>query len=130
MDKEQNFEGVRGFSLGSFAVSWEQRKLSDVATMHARIGWQNLRTSEFLDSGDYMLITGTDFNDGAVNYSTCHFVEKERYEQDKHIQIKNGSILITKDGTLGKVCKWQVKIHKKWQINFHNSKVNVIIPWG
>ena len=103
MDKEQNFEGVRGFSLGSFAVSWEQRKLSDVATMHARIGWQNLRTSEFLDSGDYMLITGTDFNDGAVNYSTCHFVEKERYEQDKHIQIKNGSILITKDGTLGKV---------------------------
>ena len=83
--------------------SWEQRKLSDVATMHARIGWQNLRTSEFLDSGDYMLITGTDFNDGAVNYSTCHFVEKERYEQDKHIQIKNGSILITKDGTLGKV---------------------------
>ena len=25
MDKEQNFEGVRGFSLGSFAVSWEQR---------------------------------------------------------------------------------------------------------
>ena len=86
-----------------FTKDWEQRKLSDIATMHARIGWQNLRTSEFLDSGDYMLITGTDFNDGAVNYSTCHFVEKERYEQDKHIQIKNGSILITKDGTLGKV---------------------------
>ena len=83
--------------------AWEQRKLSEISTMHARIGWQNLRTSEFLDSGDYMLITGTDFNDGAINYSTCHYVERERYEQDKHIQIKNGSILITKDGTLGKV---------------------------
>lgn len=71
--------------------------------MHARIGWQNLRTSEFLDSGDYMLITGTDFENGSVNYNTCHYVEQERYEQDKHIQIKNGSILITKDGTLGKV---------------------------
>ena len=71
--------------------------------MHARIGWQNLRTSEFLDVGDYMLITGTDFEDGKVNYSTCHYVEKERYDQDKNIQIKNGSILITKDGTLGKV---------------------------
>ena len=101
MDKEQNFEGVRGFSLGSFAVSWEQRKLSDVATMHARIGWQNLRTSEFLDSGDYMLITGTDFNDGAVNYSTCHFVEKERYEQDKHIQINN--LLMRSDRYLGRL---------------------------
>lgn len=71
--------------------------------MHARIGWQNLRTSEFLDNGDYMLITGTDFMDGAVNFDTCHYVERERYEQDKHIQIRNGSILITKDGTLGKV---------------------------
>ena len=84
-------------------IDWEQRKLSELATMHARIGWQNLRTSEFLDAGDYMLITGTDFEDGKVNYSTCHYVEKERYDQDKDIQIKNGNILITKDGTLGKV---------------------------
>lgn len=50
-----------------------------------------------------MLITGTDFENGAINYSTCHYVAKERYEQDKNIQIENGSILITKDGTLGKV---------------------------
>ena len=99
----QNGSSYPEIRFKGFTDPWEQRKLSDIATMHARIGWQNLRTSEFLDSGDYMLITGTDFNDGAVNYSTCHFVEKERYEQDKHIQIKNGSILITKDGTLGKV---------------------------
>ena len=89
--------------LQKHKTTWEQRKLSEIATMHARIGWQNLRTSEFLDSGNYMLITGTDFEDGAINFDTCHYVERERYEQDKHIQIKNGSILITKDGTLGKV---------------------------
>ena len=87
----------------SYSLSWEQRKLSELTSMHARIGWQNLRTSEFLDSGNYMLITGTDFNDGAINFSTCHYVERERYEQDRNIQIHNGSILITKDGTLGKV---------------------------
>ena len=86
-----------------FTDDWEQRKLSELTSMHARIGWQNLRTSEFLDSGDYMLITGTDFNDGAIDFSTCHYVERERYEQDRNIQIHNGSILITKDGTLGKV---------------------------
>ena len=84
-------------------ATWEQRKLSELATMHARIGWQNLRTSEFLDEGNYMLITGTDFDDGRINYETCHYVEKSRYEQDPHIQIHDGSILITKDGTLGKV---------------------------
>ncbi|MGH1685425.1 restriction endonuclease subunit S [Enterococcus lactis] len=86
-----------------FTEDWEQRKLSELATMNARIGWQNLRTSEFLDKGDYMLITGTDFKDGAIDYSNIHYVERERFEQDKKIQISNGSILITKDGTLGKV---------------------------
>ena len=99
----QNGSSYPEIRFKGFTDPWEQRKLSEIATMHARIGWQNLRTSEFLDSGDYMLITGTDFIDGAVNFDTCHYVERERYEQDKHIQIRNGSILITKDGTLGKV---------------------------
>lgn len=71
--------------------------------MHARIGWQNLRISEFLETGDYYLITGTDFDNGRVNFNTCHYVDKNRYDQDTKIQIQNGSILITKDGTLGKV---------------------------
>ena len=93
--------------FAGFTEAWEQCKLIDIASMHARIGWQNLRTSEFLDSGDYLLITGTDFNDGAINYSTCHYVSKYRYEQDRNIQIRNGSILITKDGTLGKVAYTQ-----------------------
>ena len=94
---------VPEFRFKGFTGDWEQRKLSELTTMHARIGWQNLRTSEFLDEGDYMLITGTDFDDGKIKYDTCHYVEKERFDQDKHIQIRNGSILITKDGTLGKV---------------------------
>ena len=99
----QNGEEIPVIRFKGFSDAWEQRKLSELTTMHARIGWQNLRTSEFLDSGDYMLITGTDFKEGAIDYATCHYVEKERYNQDKNIQIQNGSILITKDGTLGKV---------------------------
>ena len=100
MTKKSDAPAIR---FKGFSDAWEQRKLSELTSMHARIGWQNLRTSEFLDSGNYMLITGTDFNDGAINFSTCHYVERERYEQDRNIQIHNGSILITKDGTLGKV---------------------------
>lgn len=89
--------------FAGFTGAWEQRKLSDLCSMHARIGWQNLRTSEFLDQGQYLLITGTDFGNGSIRFNSCHFVKKERYDQDKNIQVKNGSILITKDGTLGKV---------------------------
>ena len=71
----QDNEKKPALRFKGFTDPWEQRKLSELTSMHARIGWQNLRTSEFLDSGDYMLITGTDFDDGTVNYSTCHFVE-------------------------------------------------------
>ena len=100
---EQKAKKVPAIRFAGFEDEWVEKKLSELATMHARIGWQNLRTSEFLDAGDYMLVTGTDFEDGKISFSTCHYVAKERYDQDKNIQIRNGSILITKDGTLGKV---------------------------
>ena len=99
----QNGSKVPEIRFTGFTDDWEQRKLSEIATMHARIGWQNLRKSEFLNSGDYYLITGTDFVDGEVDLVNCHYVTKDRYDQDPNIQIENGSILITKDGTLGKV---------------------------
>lgn len=88
---------------GSDFPDWEEKKLSDIVSMHARIGWQGLRREEFLNEGEYYLITGTDFADGKISLLKCHFIGKERYEQDVHIQIKNGDILITKDGTIGKV---------------------------
>lgn len=99
--KEGNLKPERRFK--GYKNEWKSIELEQIATMNARIGWQNLRTSEFLKEGDYMLITGTDFENGKVDFSTCHFVSKKRYEQDTKIQIQNGSILITKDGTLGKV---------------------------
>lgn len=86
-----------------FNGEWESLALSQIATMHARIGWQNLRKEEFLPKGEYYLITGTDFIDGIIDYQKCHYVEEDRYNQDKNIQLREGSILITKDGTLGKV---------------------------
>lgn len=82
---------------------WTQQKMKDIAMMHARIGWQNLRTSEFLEQGDYYLVTGTDFDNGSVDFEHCHYVGKDRFEQDVNIQLVVGSILITKDGTLGKI---------------------------
>ena len=88
---------------GTDYPEWEEKKISDICEPHARIGWQNLRTDEFLDEGDYYLVTGTDFLNGRVNFVTCHYIDRERFEQDKNIQITNGDILITKDGTLGKI---------------------------
>ncbi len=73
------------------------------STLKARIGWQGLTTAEYLDSGYSYLITGTDFANGKIAWDTCHYVDKHRYDQDPNIQVVNGDVLITKDGTIGKV---------------------------
>ena len=77
--------------------------VGDSCEVHARIGWQALTQKEHMSQGEYMLITGTDFVDNEINYSTCVYVSKERFEMDEHIILKNDDVLITKDGTIGKV---------------------------
>ena len=77
--------------------------IGEDCTLKARIGWQGLTVDEYKDNGNYLLVTGTDFNNGLVNWETCHYVDKWRYTQDKNIQLKNGDIVITKDGTIGKI---------------------------
>lgn len=99
----ENGQLIPELRFPAFSGAWEQRKLSEIVRMNARIGWQNLRQSEFLDDGDFLLITGTDFKNGRVNFGTCHYIAKERFDQDPKIQVEEGSILLTKDGTIGKV---------------------------
>ena len=84
----------------------EYKRFDEVCTLNARIGWQRLTKAEYMSKGDYLLITGTDFTEiHEIDYSTCVYVTEERYKQDPKIQLKNGDILITKDGTLGKVAQ-------------------------
>ena len=89
--------------LPGFDGEWQIVNMSKNSKIKARIGWQGLTTAEYLDDGYSYLVTGTDFLNGKIRWETCHFVTKERFDQDENIQIKNGDVLITKDGTIGKV---------------------------
>lgn len=89
--------------LSGYEGEWSTLSIEKDATLNARIGWQALTTSEYLESGDFFLVTGTDFINGRVNWSTCHCVDEWRYSQDKKIQLKERDVLLTKDGTIGKV---------------------------
>ncbi len=89
--------------LPGFGGKWIEKRLGDCALIKARIGWQGLTTDEYLENGPYYLITGSDFRDGKVNWSQCYYVDKSRYEQDKNIQIQKNDVLVSKDGTIGKV---------------------------
>ena len=79
-------------------------KFKNVLYVKGRIGWQALKKEEYLDKGDYYLITGININnDNSIDYRSCYYVSKERYERDEAIQLKNGDIILTKDGTIGKI---------------------------
>lgn len=89
--------------LGEIPDDWEVKNINKECIIKARIGWQGLKSTEYLDSGDYILVTGTDFDNGFINWKSCSYVTKWRFDQDKNIQIKQGDVLVTKDGTIGKI---------------------------
>lgn len=88
--------------IGEIPESWNINKIKYTSYVKGRIGWQGLSSDEYATEGPY-LITGTDFVDGKIKWSTCNHVESWRYNQDPYIQIKKNDVLITKDGTIGKV---------------------------
>ena len=85
------------------SLSCPTKHITDIAVVKARVGWQRLTKSEYMHTGDYFLVTGTDFKNGYIDFNNCVYVSKERYEMDSNIIVGKGDILITKDGTLGKV---------------------------
>ena len=99
--------------------------IAESCTLHARIGWQGLTKKEYLNEGDYYLVTGVDFCNGHIDFKNCHYVTKDRYDQDKHIQIHEGDVLVTKDGTIGKVAIIDEPVDKPATLN---SGVFVVRP--
>lgn len=88
--------------IGEMPEKWEVMRIKDTSWLKGRIGWDGLKASEFIDEGPY-LITGTDFCDGYVNWDTCVHITKQRFEEDTLLHIRENDLLITKDGTVGKV---------------------------
>lgn len=88
--------------IGEIPQGWNLKRIKYLSTLKGRIGWQGLTADEYVDEGPF-LITGTDFINGTINWDTCVHITEERWGEAPEIHIKNGDLLITKDGTVGKV---------------------------
>lgn len=88
--------------IGEIPKSWKVTKIKYNTYVKGRIGWQGLKSDEFIDEGAY-LVTGTDLINGRICWDTCYHIGDERYNEAPEIQLKNEDLLITKDGTIGKV---------------------------
>ncbi len=71
--------------------------------LKGRIGWKGLSKDEYLTNSDYKIINATALMDGYVDWNNCGFITEDRYEESPEIMLQEGDILISKDGTLGKI---------------------------
>lgn len=88
--------------IGDIPHDWNIKRVKYLASLKGRIGWQGLTSDEYIDEGPY-LITGIDFQNGGIDWSSCVHIPEKRWAEAPEIHIKNGDLLITKDGTVGKV---------------------------
>lgn len=88
--------------IGQIPQEWGISKIKFTTQLNGRIGWQGLTSAEYKEEGPY-LITGTDFHNGTINFETAVHIDEKRWSEASQIQVENGDLLITKDGTVGKV---------------------------
>jgi len=89
--------------IGEIPENWDVKKIKHRCYVKGRVGWKGLKSSEFLTDGFSYLVTGTDFKNDTVDWDNCYHIDEERYNEDPYIQLQNEDLLITKDGTIGKL---------------------------
>ena len=89
--------------IKTIPATWNVSRIKNTTYLKGRVGWKGLTSDEFLDHGYSYLVTGTDFKNKYIDWTSCYSVDKERFEDDPFIQLQNDDLLITKDGTIGKL---------------------------
>lgn len=104
MKKYDSYNKIQSNCLNEIPSNWSLNKFKRVSYMKGRIGWQGLKQSEFLENKDLpYLITGMNFKDGKIRWDEVYHITNERYDEAPEIQLKEGDVLMTKDGTIGKL---------------------------
>ena len=84
-------------------MRFKTEKLGDFLYVKGRIGWKGLKKDEYLSDGVYRIINGEALTKDGIDWSKAGFISKERYEESPEIMLQNDDILISKDGTIGKL---------------------------
>lgn len=83
--------------------SIETVKLCDYLYIKGRIGWKGLKKDEYLESSDYRIINGESLTKDGIDWGKAGYISAERYDESPEIMLQIGDILLSKDGTIGKI---------------------------
>lgn len=78
-------------------------KLGDYLYIKGRIGWKGLKKEEYLEYSDYRIINGESLTKAGIDWSKAGYISQTRYDESPEIMLQTGDILLSKDGTIGKI---------------------------
>ena len=84
-------------------MKYNNVKLGDYLYIKGRIGWKGLKKEEYLPKSYYRIINGESLTEDGIDWSKAGYISRERYEESPEIMLENKDILISKDGTIGKI---------------------------
>ena len=94
----------REIDVGMAQSNWCVIQLEEYIKIAARIGWRGLKKSEYARKGALLLAVKDIGDDGQIHYDgVLDHLSDFRYEESPEIKIQKNDILITKDGTIGKI---------------------------
>lgn len=78
-------------------------KLGDYLYIKGRIGWKGLKKSEYLLQSNYRIINGETLTKSGIDWNKAGYISEERYVESPEIMLNVGDIILSKDGTIGKI---------------------------
>ena len=82
---------------------WVSIELGNHVYIAGRIGWRGLKRSEYTTTGPLFLAVKNILPNGEVDFNDTEHISKDRYNESPEIKLQQRDILLTKDGSIGKV---------------------------
>ncbi|MCX6054385.1 MAG: restriction endonuclease subunit S [Chloroflexi bacterium] len=94
-----------------------EKQLGELAELKGRIGWCGLTAKEYTQKGPFFLsVYSLNYGD-YVDFRDAFHISEERYAESPEIMLKEGDILICKDGAGIEKCGIVGEIKEKTTIN-------------
>ena len=103
-NKELNSKKKLEFDNEGLPKGWTKIVLKDHVSIAGRIGWRGLKRSEYTDTGPFLLAVKDINSNGQIDYNGVKdHLSQFRYDESPEIKLQKYDILVTKDGTIGKI---------------------------
>ncbi len=110
--------------LGEMPQHWRVSRLGFESWVRARLGWKGLKAEEYVDDG-FAFLSTPNIKGLSIDFENVNFITKERFDESPEIKIREGDVLLAKDGsTLGTVNV----VRRLPQPTTVNSSIAVITP--